>query len=271
MVTLLACGGFVRDVLSNETKDNVHPDNKEITGDIDFAIEASSYEAMKEMLEQHFSTFHLCVEQPQYGRLKAGVPLAELGWVRDHYPKQPSHSKLPDSVYCDFVVTRKDGNYLDGRHPTSIQIGTVMDDIYRRDFTMNSIMVVDSTGEIIDPSGGLQDIKNRVIRCHSDTFGHVSKKMSEDMLRLLRALRFSVTLGYNIHESIFDYISKDVAYISYMLSKDIFKSRIASELAKMLKKDTVRSIGLLNKLPVEILEVIFTHNELHLIPSYKAH
>lgn len=97
-----------------------------------------------------------------------------------------------------FEVTtfRTDGEYKDSRHPESVSFAsTVEDDLSRRDFTVNS-MAMSADGKITDLFGGMEDLKNSVIRCT----GEPDKRFGEDALRIMRALRFASVLDFEIEK-----------------------------------------------------------------------
>lgn len=96
----------------------------------------------------------------------------------------------------EITTFRVDGEYADGRHPTSVTFSRrVEDDLSRRDFTMNGIAYNPKIG-LVDPFGGGRDIKSGIIRA----IGSPERRFSEDALRILRALRFSSVLGFEIEE-----------------------------------------------------------------------
>lgn len=95
----------------------------------------------------------------------------------------------------EITTFRNDDCYSDNRHPDSVFFSdSVYDDLSRRDFTVNSIAYSPVTG-FIDTFNGIRDIKERVIRC----VGVPKARFDEDALRILRALRFSATLDFDIH------------------------------------------------------------------------
>lgn len=94
----------------------------------------------------------------------------------------------------EITTFRVDGEYADGRRPNSVTFSRdIRDDLSRRDFTMNGIAFSPKTG-LVDPFGGEADIRARVIRC----IGSPDLRFSEDALRILRAVRFSSVLGFEI-------------------------------------------------------------------------
>lgn len=112
---------------------------------------------------------------------------------------------------CTFEVTtfRKDIAYIDHRHPQSIPVNTIEEDLSRRDFTINSL-VMNRNYEIIDLYQGIEDIKNKRIRM----IGNSSLRFDEDALRVLRALDFSSRFNYSLDEEILNSFSID--YVSYL-------------------------------------------------------
>ena len=98
----------------------------------------------------------------------------------------------------DFEVAqfRNDGKYFDGRRPESITItGSFKEDVSRRDFTINSLGI-NAKGEIIDYFDGKKDIKNKVLK----TVGNPYERFGEDALRIMRSVRFSSKLGFDIEK-----------------------------------------------------------------------
>lgn len=95
-----------------------------------------------------------------------------------------------------FEVTtyRIDGDYEDGRHPKEVTFtASLEEDLKRRDFTINAMAYNEQSG-LIDIFGGMEDIEQGVIRC----VGNAEDRFTEDALRMLRAVRFSAQLGYQI-------------------------------------------------------------------------
>lgn len=94
----------------------------------------------------------------------------------------------------DVATFRKDGRYLDFRHPASVEFGRLEDDARRRDFTVNAIYFDTATGRFEDPQDGRSDLARRILRCVGDP----RDRFTEDALRLLRAVRFAARLGFEI-------------------------------------------------------------------------
>ena len=131
---------------------------------------------------------------------------------------------LEGKVY-EVTTFRSDGEYVDNRHPASVEFVTSLkEDVARRDFTINAIAYHPEKG-IIDFFGGKQDLKDKIIRC----VGEPVKRFEEDALRILRALRFAGRFGFTIEEN----TSKAVKQCKDLL-KNISAERIYSELCGIL-------------------------------------
>ncbi len=125
----------------------------------------------------------------------------------------------------EITTFRVDGEYRDGRHPESVRFtARVEDDLSRRDFTINAMAYAPDTG-IVDPFGGREDCKNRVLRC----VGQPEQRFGEDALRILRALRFSARLGFPIEEN-----TARAAREGRDQLKKISRERVAAELTGTL-------------------------------------
>jgi tRNA nucleotidyltransferase (CCA-adding enzyme) len=219
-------GGFVRDeILGVKSKD------------IDFAVEAGSFDEMRQaILDKGGSIF---LETPEYLTIRA---------------------RLPKVSGADFVLCRKDGKYVDGRHPESVEAGTIMDDLARRDFTMNAIAKTED-GEYLDPFNGKADIDARVIRC----VGKAVDRFEEDKLRMLRALRFAITKNFSLHQDI-EWCLKDPTLCLGLAS--VSGERIREELHKCFKANTFRTLTLLEEYRFVKLAV-FKDNNLWLKPTFE--
>ena len=126
-----------------------------------------------------------------------------------------------------FEVTtyRIDGEYEDSRHPKEVTFtSNLIEDLKRRDFTINAFAYNETTG-LVDAFEGLKDIENGVIRC----VGDAKERFTEDALRILRAIRFSAQLGYEIEES-----TKEGIRLLAGNLRHISAERIQVELTKLL-------------------------------------
>lgn len=129
-----------------------------------------------------------------------------------------------------FEVTtyRIDGEYEDSRHPRSVEFtSNLCEDLRRRDFTVNAMAYNDVAG-IVDKFNGMGDLENKIIRC----VGEPSERFEEDALRILRAVRFSAQLDFDIDEQTFKAMEK----LSPALA-NISAERIQTELIKLITSD----------------------------------
>lgn len=126
---------------------------------------------------------------------------------------------------ADFVLARKEGPYTDGRHPDWVVPGTLEDDIFRRDFTINAL-AKDGLGNIIDLVGGQADLEARILRAVGDP----TERLKEDALRVFRAVRFSITKGFRVDDELRDAMSN--LSVLDALENNIAAERIKDELHK---------------------------------------
>ncbi len=100
-------------------------------------------------------------------------------------------------VPVEVTTFRTEGAYVDARRPSSVTFHRdIVQDLSRRDFTINAMAYDPTDGRIVDPFGGQEDLKARLIRC----VGKPEERFGEDGLRALRAVRFSAVLGFDLHE-----------------------------------------------------------------------
>ena len=138
-----------------------------------------------------------------------------------------------DSIPYEITTYRIDGEYTDSRHPDSVTFTRrIEEDLSRRDFTVNAISYNPRDG-ITDPFFGREDIEKKVIRAVGDPY----LRFSEDALRILRALRFSSTLGFEIEEN----TAKALVEKSCLLP-EISAERIFTEWKKLLSGDGAFSV-----------------------------
>lgn len=119
---------------------------------------------------------------------------------------------------------RSESGYLDGRHPSNVQYSDARADAIRRDFTVNGIFYDPETKQHLDWVGGTADLQARVIR----TIGDPDERFAEDHLRMLRAIRFAVQLGFRIDGATFDAVRRNAERI-----RDVSAERIREELERM--------------------------------------
>ncbi len=143
-----------------------------------------------------------------------------------------TESEDPRLKIVEVTTFRIESEYSDRRHPDAVRFAkTIEEDLSRRDFTVNAMAMdlksktLDMKTDIVDPYGGKEDLKNKIIR----TVGDPRKRFEEDALRLMRAVRFAVELGFEI-EPVTMKAVKDHAGLLEMISKE----RIRDEFLKII-------------------------------------
>ncbi len=137
---------------------------------------------------------------------------------------------------AEVTTFRRDGEYLNGRKPESVEfVAELREDLSRRDFTVNA-MAMDMDGRIVDLFLGKEDLARGLIRC----VGEPERRFSEDALRMLRAVRFSAQLGFEIEPDTLAAIKK-LAPAAEKLSAE----RVFTELEKTLRSPRPESAALM--------------------------
>lgn len=159
----------------------------------------------------------------------------------------------------EITTYRTDGGYSDGRHPENVKfIGTIEEDLKRRDFTVNAIAYNRRKG-IKDIFDGVDDLSIGVIRC----VGKPEERFKEDALRIMRAIRFSAVLGFDIDEK----TKKAVFEYKYLLSR-ISKERLMSELDKIMLSDNAeKSLDTYKDIFEFIFKMCINTDDIHTIKS----
>lgn len=150
---------------------------------------------------------------------------------------------------------RSEGGYSNNRHPDTVSYETdLTKDLERRDFTMNAIAWDPIRDSIIDIFGGIKDIKDKIVRCVL----YPEVRFEEDALRMLRAVRFSTTLGFAVSHETMEAIS-----LKSNLLKSISGERIRDEFVKIIDSeapaagiDLLQKTGLLTYIIPELEEGI---------------
>lgn len=188
-------GGYVRDKLIGRP-----------TGDFDMATNASP----KAMIEL-FSAYPLSLIGEKLGTV--GVKIEDT-WI-------------------ELTTYRSESTSSNYRHPDEVRfIGSLKDDVLRRDFTINAL-AINIYGDLIDYTDGLNDLKLKTIRA----IGHPEARFEEDALRILRALRFSAQLGFTIDPNTEKAMRKQAELV-----KTLPIERIATELDKLIMAKQAREV-----------------------------
>jgi tRNA nucleotidyltransferase/poly(A) polymerase len=132
---------------------------------------------------------------------------------------------LDGSYEFQVATFRNDGQYLDGRHPTTVSFSTPEQDAERRDFTINGLFFDPLTDRLIDYVGGQRDLDARVLRA----IGNPADRIREDRLRMLRAVRFATTLGFDLDGATWRAVCENARHIH-----EVSAERIREELMKIL-------------------------------------
>jgi poly(A) polymerase len=160
--------------------------------------------------------------------------------ARELRPAVDATSVPTDHSKADVVEVatfRSDIGYSDGRHPDRVQFSTdPREDVERRDFTINGLLLDPIKGEILDFVGGRQDLKAGIIR----TIGSPEQRFEEDKLRMLRAVRFAARFEYTIDPVTFAAMQKLAGNIH-----QVSRERVRDELSKMLIEGHARRALLL--------------------------
>lgn len=148
-----------------------------------------------------------------------------------------------EGIQFEITAFRRDSDYEKHRFPKTVELVNQLEiDLERRDFIMNTLCI-DQYGHYIDLLGAKQDIDDKIIRI----VGNTQKKLCEDVLRMLRAIRFATTLDFTLDEE----IKKVILAYGYLL-KYLSKARIQKELTLILHSpNKEKGIALLRELKID--------------------
>jgi poly(A) polymerase len=137
----------------------------------------------------------------------------------------------------EVATFRSDLGYSDGRHPDEVRFSSdPREDVARRDFTINGMLLDPASGEVLDFVGGRKDLEAGIIR----TIGDPERRFGEDKLRMLRAVRFAARFGYAIEPATFAAMQKLAPQIEV-----VSRERVRDELSRMLTEGQARRAFLL--------------------------
>jgi poly(A) polymerase len=177
--------------------------------------------------------------------------------------KFPINHKFKGMV-ADFVMARKEIGYSEGTRRPILELGSLEDDLIRRDFTLNA-MAEDIDGNLIDLFDGEWALERGLLITPKDA----RITMLDDPLRLLRAFRFSITKGFTITPRIWETCLMDS--VIDKLEQVVSGERIREEVFKMFKHDTIKTLKLIeeiNRMNPRIIEIIFG-KEMWLKPTFE--
>jgi poly(A) polymerase len=129
-------------------------------------------------------------------------------------------------VPTEVATFRTEGSYTDGRRPDEVTFASAKEDVARRDFTINALLYDPTTDELVDHVGGLEDLRQRVLR----TVGDARERFREDRLRMLRAVRFAARLDLKIDPD----TAEAARELAHLVPGSVSPERIREELSRML-------------------------------------
>ena len=222
-------GGSVRDLLMDR-----------VPKDWDITTNAKPEEIIK--------LFEKTVYENTFGTV--GVCLPAQTDVPCETKKEDVSQETPEYDIIEVTPYRLEAKYTDFRHPDEVKFSNRLeDDLKRRDFTVNALSF--RNGSITDMFDGLKDIENKVLR----TVGEPDERFSEDALRMLRAIRFSVQLDFSIAHETAESILKNSSLI-----KNISAERIRDEFVKIIMSKN-SSVGILMLQKFKLLSYIIPELE----------
>ncbi|HYU22442.1 MAG TPA: CCA tRNA nucleotidyltransferase [Candidatus Dormibacteraeota bacterium] len=137
-----------------------------------------------------------------------------------------------DGLKVEVATFRSDVGHSDGRHPDRVvYANTPQEDVRRRDFTINGLLMPHDTGEVLDFVGGRADLEAKVIRA----IGEPDRRFAEDKLRMMRAVRFAARFGFEIEAATFRAVRRHVEEIH-----QVSPERLREELTKLLTEGAAK-------------------------------
>ena len=239
MPQIFKVGGCVRDrLLEVESKDI---DFTFVLDNLDRTVE-EGFQLMTDWLNHYEFTIFLSTP--------------ECFTIRAKFPKDHQY----EGLVADFVLARKEVGYVEGTRRPILELGTLEDDLIRRDFTLNA-MAEDENGNLIDLFGGQEHLRRGLLKTPLDC----KVTFDDDPLRIIRAIRFCITKGFWMGPYM-DGIIQDYDYKNKMSVVSI--ERIREELLKCFKHDTLKTLKTLHEYPA-LRNYIFESNILWLKPTFE--
>lgn len=153
----------------------------------------------------------------------------------------------------DITTYRMDGEYINHKPKSIIYVDNLLVDLKRRDFTINALCM-NREGKVFDYLDGTKDIQNKIIK----TIGDANKRLSEDPVRILRAIRFAIVLNFELDNDILEYIKNNKEIL-----KDISYTRKKQELEKIFSSknlgkglEYLKELDLLDELDIKYDKIV---------------
>lgn len=217
---LYVVGGYVRDLMLGVTSKDI--DFTYVSQQVNATVETGFLEMTKFLEDNNFKIF---------------LSTPDCFTIRAMFPEDSEHKGL----VADFVLSRKEIGYTPGTRKPILELGTIEDDLLRRDFTVNA-MAFDCDGNLIDLFNGQQDLKDKILK----TPLNPETTFLDDPLRILRAVRFSITKDFKISDDL--RLAMCNKNLLDLLFKTVSKERIREELLKCFKHNTFVTLKLLQNL-----------------------
>ena len=201
-------GGCVRDLLLNREP-----------ADYDVATSATPNEVMEIFPESYAVGAQFGVVLiPQNSSVPSVPPVVNA--VSENYQRSRENTTVEVATF------RSDHGYTDGRHPDAVRFSQdPREDVIRRDFTINGMMLDPITNDVLDLVGGRKDLESGIIRA----IGDPEQRFAEDKLRMLRAIRFAARFEYEIEQQTLAAIKRHAHEIQL-----VSRERVRDELTRML-------------------------------------
>src|SRR5881296_1121714 len=151
---------------------------------------------------------------------------------------------LEDGFQFEVATFRSDEAYIDGRHPSAVHFSSPEEDAKRRDFTINGMFYDPVAEEVIDFVGGRSDVAAKLVRA----IGDPARRLAEDRLRMLRAVRFATALDYQIDKRTWDALVASASSINQISAERIREEvvRIFLSPSRVRGWDLLDASGLMN-------------------------
>jgi len=234
------CGGCVRDLLLGR-----EPADYDVTTDA-----------------QPAQVMHIFPQTYAVGA-QFGVVLVPLPKMDAAEAKDAAGSTSPKARVVEVATFRSDVGYSDGRHPDEVRFSKdPREDVARRDFTINGLLMDPVSGKVLDFVEGRKDLEAGIIR----TIGDPEQRFAEDKLRMLRAVRFAARFGYRIDPPTLEAMQRMSSQIH-----QVSRERVREELTKMLIEGRAREAFLLldeSDLLLEVLPEISAMKGVEQPPQY---